>query len=81
MQDFKKEDALENGYRYKYGSSSGIKVGDKVMAYKKGMGNGKRGYNYNPLGTMTIIKVENNFAIMSKDDNFVVDESTSFKKD
>lgn len=75
MQSYKKEDQTSDGFRYKYGSSKGIKVGAKINAYKRGP-YGK--FAEQPVGTLTVTRVEEDYSIMNKDNEFNVDGSIGF---
>lgn len=75
MQSYKKEDLRADGYRYKYGASNGIKIGTKVNAYKRGP-YGK--FAEQPVGTLTVTRVEEDYSVMSKDNDFNVDGSVGF---
>lgn len=81
MQSFSTADMTPEGVRFKYGSSRGIKLGDKIIAYKKIPSSSKRGYSFAPLGTLTVAKVDHDFSILKKDGDFEVGESTSFMKE
>lgn len=80
MQGFTPADATAEGIRYKYGSSRGIKLGDQVIAYKKNPSSRRGGYSYAEIGTLTVARVENDFAILKKDGEFEVNETTSFAR-
>lgn len=77
MQAYKSEDLTSEGIRYQYGSSKGVKKGDKVNAYKR-YATGRRSYKPEPIGTFTVSRVEENFSILKKDSEFEVDASTAF---
>ncbi|MFN8846590.1 MAG: hypothetical protein ACK5V3_12770 [Bdellovibrionales bacterium] len=81
MQGFTPADATSEGIRYKYGSSRGIKLGDRIIAYKRTPSNSRRGFSYIDAGTLTVTKVEKDFAIMKKDGEFEVNETTSFARE
>lgn len=81
MQDYSQTDVVQDGYRYKYGSSSGTKVGDKVTVYRKEPSTARKGFTFKQVGTMTVVKVENDHAIMIKDGDFEIDKSIAFRKD
>lgn len=78
MQNFKSTDVAQDGIRYKYGSNEGIKIGETVKAYQKS--NVGRGFKTEPIGSLTIIKVEPDFSIMKKDGEFNLDESMWFSR-
>lgn len=81
MQGFTPADATSEGIRFKYGSSRGVKLGDKVIAYKKKPSSGRGGYSYAEIGTLTVSRVESDFAILKKDGEFEVNETTSFVRE
>jgi hypothetical protein len=81
MQGFAPADATSEGIRFKYGSSRGTKLGDKIIAYKRTPSNSRRGFSYIGAGTLTVTKVEKDFAIMKKDGEFEVNETTSFARE
>ena len=76
MQPYTSEDQTSEGIRYRYGASKGIKPGDKVNAYKR-FASGRRGYESQPIGTLTVSHVEETFSILKKDGEFELDGSTS----
>jgi hypothetical protein len=75
MQSYKNEDKTTDGYRYKYGASKGVKLGTKINAYKRGW-SGK--FSEQPIGTLTVTRVEEDYSVMSKDNEFNVDGSVGF---
>lgn len=78
MQVFQPSDITEEGIRYKYGSKQGIAVGDTILAYKTG----RRGVGVlqSPIGSLTVVRVEADYSIMKKNDEFEVNEKISFNK-
>lgn len=79
MQQFKLSDMTTDGIKYKYGSSQGVKVGETVKVFQKSKFS--RGFKLEPVGSLTIIKVEPEFSIMKKNGDFLIDESMSFSKE
>lgn len=78
MQNFKPTDVAQDGIKYKYGSNEGVKIGETVKAYQKSKVG--RGFKTEPVGSLTIIKVESDFSIMKKDGEFNLDESMWFSR-
>ncbi|MBN8538916.1 MAG: hypothetical protein J0L82_00915 [Deltaproteobacteria bacterium] len=81
MQPFKPEDSTSEGIRYKYGASKGLKIGDKVTAYKKVPSAARSGYSYEPAGTLTVSRVESDYSIIKKDSEFEINADTAFLKE
>ncbi len=76
MQSYRNEDKTSEGYKYKYGADKGLRVGAKINAYKR---NSKgKGYAEQPIGTLTVSHVEEDYSMMSKDGEFDIDSSTGF---
>lgn len=82
IQMFKPTDLTQDGIRYQYGSSKGMKVGDKIIAYKQRTATRKgKGYTYDRLGTLTVLKVEEDKSFLKKDSEFEIGEDTAFFRD
>ncbi len=76
MQPYRDGDKTSEGYKYKYGADRGLRVGAKINAYKRNSTG--RGYAEQPIGTLTVSRVEEDYSLMNKDSEFNVDNSTAF---
>lgn len=79
MQTFKSSDITEEGIKYKYGAKQGVVVGDIISAYKKSL-RGKIGVLQTPVGSLTVVKVENEYSFMKKNGEFELNDQIAFVK-
>ncbi|MCE3009029.1 MAG: hypothetical protein LW875_00265, partial [Proteobacteria bacterium] len=56
MQNYKKEDTVPSGFKYKYGPLTSATVGDKIIAYDKVSSVSRRGYSFQEIGKLTVVQ-------------------------
>lgn len=78
MQNFSPNDVTNEGIRYKYGYEKGVNVGDTINVYKRS----RRGVGFlqEPIGKLTVIKVEKDYSVLKKVSEFELNENTSLVK-
>jgi hypothetical protein len=54
-------------------------MGDIISAYKKSL-RGKIGFLQTPVGSLTVIKVENDYSFMKKNGEFELNDQIAFVK-
>lgn len=78
MQGYKKENDTPAGYKFKYGPMTTAHVGDKVVAYEKVPSNGRKGFTYKEVGTLSVVKVDQDYSLIKQDQDFQLDANLAF---
>lgn len=80
MQNFSPNDVTAEGIRYKYGTDKGVNVGDTINVYKRSRRGMGIGFLQEPVGKLTVIKVEKDYSVLKKVSEFELNENTSLVK-
>ena len=85
MEKFNLEDQKPSGISFKQGTNQGIRVGDKIKAYKRVCSSLEapsfRNCSYNTLGMLTVVTTTDSSSILKKDGNFDLTDEVYFERD
>tara|TARA_B110001454_G_scaffold219192_1_gene251176 strand:+ start:59788 stop:60144 length:357 start_codon:yes stop_codon:yes gene_type:complete len=84
MEKFSPGDQTSKGIQFRKGSEKGVKVGDKIRAYKRYCGSanvGSKGCRFETIGFLTVTHTEDNSSILRKEGDFALSEDVYLEKD